>query len=45
MDDDRDFLLDGIDNGFQILPVDATLLPALMENYRSATALEARDQV
>ena len=45
MDDDKDFLLDGINNGFQLLPANATLLPAEMENYRSATAPEARSKV
>ncbi len=42
---DREFLLDGIINGFELLPADSTLVPAEMENYRSATNPEARPKV
>ena len=44
-DPDRGFLLDGIVNGFQLIPADATLQPAEMNNYKSATDSTVRDQV
>lgn len=36
-DFDRDFILDGVRNGFRIIDVDAAPVPASMENYKSAT--------
>ena len=36
-DPDREFLLNGIYNGFNIVPQDTKLQPAFMPNYRSAT--------
>ena len=44
-DEDKDFLLDGILNGFQLIPADSSLSPAEMENYRSATEPPARAKV
>jgi len=42
-DPDRDFLLEGIQNGFKIMNLDANPPPADMDNYQSA--LEAKDIV
>ena len=44
-DPDRDFLLDGIQNGFQLLPKDAPIMPAEMNNYFSSTNPDAVDKV
>ena len=44
-DDDEEFLLDGILNGFQLIPASSTLAPAEMDNYRSSTKPEARAKV
>ena len=44
-DKDKDFLLDGIINGFQLLPADSELFPAETDNYGSAVNPEARDKV
>lgn len=45
MDKDKDFLLDGITNGFQLLPASAPLKPAEMNNYSSAVNPLARSRV
>ena len=39
------FFLDGIINGFQLLPADSQLFPAKTDNYQSAVNPEARDEV
>ena len=44
-DPDREFLIDGIANGFQLILADAKLQPAEMNNYMSATNSTVRDQV
>ena len=44
-DNDRDFLMDGITNGFKIIPNNLHLEDATVDNYRSATKLSVRDQV
>ena len=44
-DEDRDFLLDGIRSGFQLLPITAKLAHAEQANYHSATALDQREKV
>ena len=44
-DDDKEFLLDGILNGFQLIPASSTLAPAEMDNYRSSTKPEAGAKV
>ena len=44
-DPDRTFLLDGIHQGFQLLPKDANIRPAEMDNYFSTTNPAARDKV
>ena len=36
-DPDRDFILDGVWNGFRIIDEDSILAPASMDNYKSAT--------
>ena len=36
-DHDRDFIIDGITNGFQIIPSDSVLSKAEISNYKSAT--------
>ena len=36
-DPDSEFLLDGIQNGFKVVPNDAVLISAEMNNYKSAT--------
>ena len=45
LDEDKDFLLDGIINGFELIPADSALSPAEMDNYSSSTKPEARDKV
>ena len=44
-DANRNFLLDGIINGFELIPADSTLSPAEMNNYSSSTKPEVRDKV
>ena len=44
-DPDRDFLLDGVVNGFQLLPADAKLCPAEMDNYNSAISPSSKEKV
>ena len=45
VDEDKDFLLKGIINGFELIPADSTLSPAEMDNYSSSTKPDARDKV
>ena len=45
LDEDNEFLLNGISEGFHLIPPDAPLVPAEMENYVSATCLSARSKV
>ena len=45
LDKDREFLLEGIINGFELIPADSTLSPAEMDNHSSSTKPEARDKV
>ena len=42
---DKEFLLDRPRNGFQLIPADATLQPAEMDNYKSATHSTIMDKV
>ena len=44
-DRDRDFIINGITNGFEIIPSDSVLKPAETNNYKSATASDVRDKV
>ena len=44
-DRDRDFLINGITNGFEIIPSDSVLKPAETNNYKSTTASDVRDKV
>ena len=44
-DPDRDFLMDGIRNGFHVIDKGAILSPATMDNYRSATDPIIRNKV
>ena len=44
-DPDRELLLDGTVHGFQLIPADADLQSAEMDNYLSATNLAVRDKV
>ena len=44
-DEDKDFLLNGIISGFQLLPEDSQLFLAETDNYRSEVNPEARDKV
>ena len=44
-DADKEFLLYGIVNGFQLIPANSALAPAEMDNYRSSTKPEARAKV
>ena len=37
--------MEGISRGFQLLPADASIIPAEMENYTSATGPDSRDKV
>ena len=41
-DQDRDFILDGVYNGFKLFPLDSPLKKAEMDNYHSAVAPEFR---
>ena len=45
LDEDKEFLLDSIINGFELIPADLPLSPAEMDNYSSSTKPEARDKV
>eukprot|EP00795_Rhopilema_esculentum_P008469 gene8469-14460_t len=45
LDIDKEFLLEGIIHGFELIPADSPLSPAEMDNYRSSTNPEARDKV
>ena len=45
LDEDKEFLLDGIINEFELIPAASALSPAEMDNYRSSTKPEARDKV
>ena len=38
-------MLDGIINGFELIPADSASSPAEMDNYSSSTKPEARDKV
>ncbi|XP_066928816.1 uncharacterized protein [Clytia hemisphaerica] len=42
---DRQFLFDGVVNGFQLLPADATISPAEMDNYNSAVGPGSKEKV
>ena len=44
-DHDRDFIIDGITHGFQIISSDSVLEPAEITNYKSATAGDIHDKV
>ena len=44
-DVDRDFLLDGLTNGFRLIDNDAELFPASMLNFKSATGLDVEEKV
>ena len=44
-DEDKDFLIDGITNGFELIPADSALAPAEMDNYISVTNPSARAKV
>ena len=44
-DRDRDFIINGITNGFEIIPSDSVLKTAETNNYKSATASDVRDKV
>ena len=44
-DPDEQFLSDGLQNGFQLIPTEAILRPAEMNNYKSATGPEVRDKI
>ena len=44
-DEDKEFLLDGITNGFQLILSDSTLTSTKMENYRSVTNSKAKVKV
>ena len=41
----RDFIIDGIMRGFQIIPSDSKLQPGAITNYKSATASDVCDKV
>ena len=43
-DPDEEFLSDGLRNGFQLIPGEAKLQSAEMNNYHSATDLAVRDK-
>ena len=45
MDLDKEFLLDGIVNGFQLLPAHSQLAPAEMNNYSSAVNPQSKTKV
>ena len=42
---DKDFVWDGIFHGFQLIPADADLKPAEMDNYKSVTNVATCDAV
>ena len=42
---DRNFLLDGLTNGFKIIDNDADLTPFVMSNYKSATGADVKEKV
>ena len=44
-DFDREFLLQGILQGFELLPKDSAVIPAEMDNYSSAVKASSRDKV
>ena len=44
-DHDRDFIINGITNGFEIIPSDSVLKTAETHNYKSATTSDVRDKV
>ena len=44
-DVDRNFLLDGLTNGFNIIDNDADLTPLVMSNYKSATGADVKEKV
>ena len=44
-DRDRDFIINGITNGFEIISRDSILKPAETNNYKSATTGDVRDKV
>ena len=41
----RDFIINGITNGFEIIPSDSVLKEAKTNNYKSATASDVSDKV
>ena len=44
-DPDKDFILDGVTNGFQLLPIDAPISKAEVDNYASATGPDSKEKV
>lgn len=44
-DSDRDFIIDGLTNGFQIIRSTSVLEKAEISNYKSATTSDVRDKV
>ena len=44
-DPDKEFLLDGVNGGFLLLPKEAPIVPAEMHNYFSAINPEVIDKV
>ena len=44
-DRDRDFIINGITNGFEIIPSHSVLKTAETNNYKSATASDVQDKV
>ena len=44
-DVDKNFLLDGLTNGFKIIDNDADLTPFMMLNYKSATGADVKEKV
>lgn len=44
-DPDMDFIVHGVQNGFHLLPPDATVLPAVTRNNKSALRPGAKDQI
>lgn len=45
LDEDKELLLDGIINGFELIPAHSPLSPAEMDNFSSSIKPEARDKV
>ena len=45
LDEDLEFLFDGIINGYEPIPADSALTPTDVDNYRSSTKPEARDKM